>query len=57
MRFLPSADVITQLNGIQGLLEQTGQLGLGSNETDAIRVCRRRVRARGTLRTPPYHSQ
>jgi magnesium chelatase subunit I len=35
---LPSAEVITQLNGIQGLLEKTGQLGLGSNETDALRV-------------------
>jgi magnesium chelatase subunit I len=35
---LPSADVIAQLNGIQGLLEKTGQLGLGSNESDALRV-------------------
>jgi magnesium chelatase subunit I len=35
---LPSADVVTQLNGIQGLLEKTGQLGLGSNESDALRV-------------------
>jgi magnesium chelatase subunit I len=35
---LPSADVIAQLNGIQGLLEKTGQLGLGSNESDPHRV-------------------
>jgi len=35
---LPAAEVIQQLNGIQGLLEKTGQLGLGSNETDALRV-------------------
>ena len=35
---LPSADVIAQLNGIQGLLEKTGQLGLGSKESDALRV-------------------
>ena len=35
---LPSAEVIQQLNGIQGLLEKTGQLGLGVNETDAMRV-------------------
>jgi len=35
---LPSGDVIAQLNGIQGLLEKTGQLGLGSNESDALRV-------------------
>ena len=35
---LPSAEVIQQLNGIQGLLEKTGQLGLGVNETDALRV-------------------
>jgi magnesium chelatase subunit I len=35
---LPAAEVIAQLNGIQGLLEKTGQLGLGSNETDALRV-------------------
>lgn len=35
---LSSAEVIKQLNGIQGLLEKTGQLGLGSNETDALRV-------------------
>jgi magnesium chelatase subunit I len=35
---LAAAEVITHLNGIQGLLEKTGQLGLGSNETDALRV-------------------
>jgi magnesium chelatase subunit I len=35
---LPSAEVIVHLNGIQGLLEKTGQLGLGSNESDALRV-------------------
>ncbi|HYI95465.1 MAG TPA: magnesium chelatase [Bryobacteraceae bacterium] len=35
---LPSADIITQLNGIQGLLEKAGQLGLGTNESDAVRV-------------------
>lgn len=35
---LPSADVIAQLNGIQGLLEKAGQLGLGTNESDAVRV-------------------
>jgi magnesium chelatase subunit I len=35
---LPASDVIKHLNGIQGLLEKTGQLGLGSNETDALRV-------------------
>ncbi len=35
---LPSADVIGQLNGIQGLLEKAGQLGLGTNESDAVRV-------------------
>ncbi|HYP06512.1 MAG TPA: magnesium chelatase [Bryobacteraceae bacterium] len=35
---LPSGEVIAQLNGIQGLLEKTGTLGLGSNESDALRV-------------------
>ena len=35
---LPASEVITHLNGIQGLLEKTGQLGLGSNESDALRV-------------------
>jgi magnesium chelatase subunit I len=35
---LPAAEVIQQLNGIQGLLEKAGQLGLGVNETDALRV-------------------
>lgn len=35
---LPAAEVIPHLNGIQGLLEKTGQLGLGSNESDALRV-------------------
>ena len=35
---LPAADVIAQLNGIQGLLEKAGQLGLGTNESDAVRV-------------------
>ena len=35
---LPSADIVARLNSIQGLLERTGQLGLGSNETDALRV-------------------
>ena len=30
--------MIAQLNGIQGLLEKTGQLGLGSNESDAVRA-------------------
>jgi magnesium chelatase subunit I len=35
---LPSADVVTQLNQIQGLMERAGQLGLSSNESDAIRV-------------------
>jgi magnesium chelatase subunit I len=35
---LASAEVIGHLNGIQGLLEKTGQLGLGSNESDALRV-------------------
>src|SRR3954447_4779380 len=35
---LPMSDVVAQLNQIQGLMERTGQLGLGSNETDALRV-------------------
>jgi magnesium chelatase subunit I len=30
--------VVTQLNQIQGLMERAGQLGLSSNESDAIRV-------------------
>jgi len=35
---LPAAEIIPQLNGIQGLLEKTGKLGLEANETDALRV-------------------
>lgn len=35
---LASSDVIHHLNSIQGLLEKTGQLGLSSNESDALRV-------------------
>ena len=35
---LAAADVIHQLNGIQGLLEKAGQLGLGANESDVLRV-------------------
>jgi magnesium chelatase subunit I len=35
---LPSSEAVNQLGGIQGLLERTGQLGLSSNETDALRV-------------------
>jgi len=33
-----SDDMVRQLGGIQGLLEKTGQLGLGSNEEDAVRA-------------------
>jgi magnesium chelatase subunit I len=33
-----SNDMVRQLAGIQGLLEKTGKLGLGSNESDATRA-------------------
>jgi magnesium chelatase subunit I len=33
-----SADMVRQLNSIQGLMERTGELGLGSNEEDAVRA-------------------
>jgi hypothetical protein len=29
---------VNQLSGIQGLMEKTGKLGLGSNESDAMRA-------------------
>jgi magnesium chelatase subunit I len=35
---VPSADMVRQLGGIQGLMEKTGELGLGSNEDDAVRA-------------------
>ena len=35
---LDSADMVTALNAIQGLLERTNKLGLGENEADAARV-------------------
>ena len=54
---LPSADVIAQLNGIQGLLEKTGQLGLGSNETRCpARFCGR-VHSRRAVRASTHRSQ
>jgi magnesium chelatase subunit I len=33
-----SATMVRQLGGIQGLMEKTGALGLGSNEADAVRA-------------------
>ncbi|MDX2153243.1 MAG: magnesium chelatase [Bryobacteraceae bacterium] len=33
-----AADMCRQLAGIQGLMEKTGALGLGSNESDAVRA-------------------
>jgi magnesium chelatase subunit I len=30
--------MVEQLGGIQGLMEKTGALGLGSNEPDAVRA-------------------
>src|SRR4029077_20519649 len=33
-----SASMVKQLGNIQGLMEKTGALGLGSNESDALRA-------------------
>jgi magnesium chelatase subunit I len=33
-----SSEMVQQLNAIQGLLEKSGRLGLGSNESDALRA-------------------
>jgi magnesium chelatase subunit I len=35
---LDSAALVRQLDGIQGLMEKTGHLGLGENESDAMRA-------------------
>lgn len=35
---LPASELVQQLSGIQGLLEKTGELGLGENESDAMRA-------------------
>jgi magnesium chelatase subunit I len=35
---IPASSMVSQLNGIQGLMEKTGKLGLGSNESDAMRA-------------------
>ena len=35
---LDSAGMVSELNGIQGLLERTNKLGLSDNEPDAVRV-------------------
>jgi magnesium chelatase subunit I len=35
---VPSAEMVRQLGGIQGLMEKTGELGLGPNEEDAVRA-------------------
>lgn len=34
----PAAEAVRELSSIQGLLEKTGKLGLGSNESDALRA-------------------
>jgi magnesium chelatase subunit I len=35
---IPASSMVSQLAGIQGLMEKTGKLGLGSNESDAMRA-------------------
>ena len=52
-----SDDMLRQLAGIQGLLEKTGRLGLGANESDAMRASAAEFILEGLVRASPHQPQ